>query len=63
MQELIDFLDPIHSSVKDKAKELLAKEEKQIKDAMLHALDEDGHTGEWKIKFVNHYYKIIFDNL
>lgn len=63
MQELIDFLDPIHSSVKDKAKELLAKEEKQIKDAMLHALDEDGHTGEWKIKFVNHYYTKIFENI
>lgn len=63
MQELIDFLDPIHSSVKDKAKELLAKEEKQIKDAMLHALDEDGHTGEWKIKFVNYYYTKMFEKI
>lgn len=63
MQELIDFLDPIHTSVKDKANELLLKEEKQIKDAMLHALDEDGHTGEWKIKFVNHYYSKIFDKI
>lgn len=30
-------------------------EEKQIKDAITYALDEDGHTGDWKIKFANDY--------
>jgi hypothetical protein len=30
-------------------------EEQRIKDAIMYALDEDGHTGEWKIKFVNDY--------
>jgi phage terminase Nu1 subunit (DNA packaging protein) len=35
-------------------------EKEQIIKAMLHALDEDGHTGEWKIKFVNNYYNQTF---
>ena len=30
-------------------------EEQRIKDAIMYALDEDGHTGEWKIKFANNY--------
>jgi hypothetical protein len=29
----------------------------QIEKAMHHALDEDGHTGDWRIKFVNDYIK------
>lgn len=33
------------------------KEEQRIKDAIMYALDEDGHTGEWKIKFANDYIK------
>lgn len=32
-------------------------EEQQLKDAIMHALDEDGHTGDWKIKFANEYIK------
>lgn len=35
-------------------------EEKQIKDAMMYALDEDGHTGDWKFKFIDEYYKSRF---
>jgi len=35
-------------------------EKEQIINAMLYALDEDGHTGEWKIKFVNDYYNKNF---
>ena len=30
--------------------------EKIIQDAILYALDEDGHTGEWKLKFAKDYY-------
>ncbi len=30
-------------------------EEQRLKDAIMYALDEDGHTGEWKIKFANDY--------
>jgi hypothetical protein len=35
-------------------------EKEHIINAMLHALDEDGHTGDWKIKFVNNYYDKTF---
>ncbi len=59
MQELIQGLDPIHSAVNDKANELVTKERQQLFDAMMYALDEDGHNGEWKLKFINNY----LDNL
>lgn len=36
-----------------------AKEKKQIIDAITYALDEDGHTGDWKIKFANDYYEAL----
>ena len=32
-------------------------EESQIINAIMYALDEDGHTGEWKINFARDYYK------
>jgi len=35
-------------------------DEEQTKNAMMYALDEDGHTGDWKIKFVNDYYNKTF---
>jgi phage terminase large subunit GpA-like protein len=31
-------------------------EKEQIINAIMYALDEDGHTGDWKIKFANDYY-------
>jgi hypothetical protein len=34
----------------------LELEEKCIKDAIMYSLDEDGHTGDWKLKFANEYY-------
>ena len=37
-------------------------EKEQIIDAMLYALDEDGHTGEWKLNFVNNYYNQILNH-
>ena len=33
MQELIEYLDPIHSGIKDKAIQLLEKEKEQIIEA------------------------------
>jgi hypothetical protein len=35
---------------------LLAKERKNLEEAIMYALDEDGHTGDWKIKFAKDYY-------
>jgi len=37
-----------------------AMEKEQTKNAMMYALDEDGHTGDWKIKFINDYYDKTF---
>ena len=28
----------------------------QIKDAVIYGLDEDGHTGDWKISVAENYY-------
>ena len=44
------------SEWKEKAKQM---EKEQIIEAIMYALDEDGHTGDWKIKFANDYYKKI----
>ena len=38
-------------------KEAKAMEEAIIKNAIMYTLDEDGHTGDWKIKFANDYIK------
>lgn len=35
-------------------------EREQLAKAMHHALDEDGHTGDWKLKFINDYYESNF---
>lgn len=35
---------------------LIQKERRSIEEAIMYALDEDGHTGEWKIKFAKDYY-------
>jgi hypothetical protein len=61
MQELISFLDPIHSSIKDKAVELIEKEKDLIRKSMMYTLDEDGHSGEWKIKFIDNYIKKLYN--
>jgi hypothetical protein len=33
-----------------------AMEQEQIKDAVIYGLDEDGHTGYWKISVAQKYY-------
>jgi hypothetical protein len=38
----------------------LDSEKKMIIDAIMYVLDEDGHTGDWKIKFANDYYEKKF---
>lgn len=43
----------------EQAKQL---EEKNLKTAMIYALDEDGHTGDWKIRFVNDYFNQTFSS-
>lgn len=36
-------------------KDNYSSHEQLIRDAIMYALDEDGHTGDWKIKFTNDY--------
>lgn len=36
------------------------EEEKVLQRAIMYALDEDGHTGDWKVKFAKKYYKERF---
>jgi hypothetical protein len=38
----------------------LEKEKQSLLNAISYALDEDGHTGDWKIKFANDYYSKKF---
>jgi|LauGreDrversion4_2_1035121.scaffolds.fasta_scaffold285850_1 hypothetical protein len=41
---------------------LLAKERKNLEEAIMYALDEDGHTGDWKIKFAKDYYSKKYED-
>lgn len=34
---------------------LIEKEKRNLTEAIMYSLDEDGHTGEWKIKFAKDY--------
>jgi len=46
--DISDYLD-----LKKQAK---AMEQQHIKDAVIYGLDEDGHTGDWKISVAQKYY-------
>lgn len=61
MQELIAFLDPIHSSIKDKAEKLLEKEKNLIRKSMMYTIDEGRDSMEWKIKFIDNYIKKLYN--
>lgn len=47
----------IPSHIIEQAKQM---ERQRLFDAMMYALDEDGHTGDWKVKFINEYYERNF---
>jgi hypothetical protein len=36
-------------------------EKQQIKDAVIYGLDEDGHTGDWKISVAENYYNKTYN--
>ena len=44
----------------DDIAEAKAMEQQQIKDAVIYGLDEDGHTGDWKISVAQNYYNKTF---
>ena len=50
------FKNAILNTCAEEIEQAKQMEEGYLKEAMHYALDEDGHTGEWKNKFVNNYY-------
>jgi len=60
MQSLWDYIDAnCHEdsfNIQDLKEVSIQKEKEQIINAIMYTLDEDGHTGDWKIKFANDYY-------
>jgi hypothetical protein len=58
VQALIEHLENQGIEIDPKVRHnFLVYETLQIEDAMYHALDEDGHTGDWRVKFVKDYIK------
>jgi hypothetical protein len=49
----INLLKSSLPSLVENSKEI---EKKRLIEAIIYSLDEDGHTGDWKIKFANDYY-------
>ena len=56
LERFIEYLGP-ELGRNLNTKYFLSLEEECIKKAILHSLDEDGHTGDWKLKFADDYYK------
>jgi hypothetical protein len=50
MQELIEYLDPIHSSIKDKAIQLLEMEKEQMKEHYTLGVKSGWEAHECKTK-------------
>lgn len=40
--------------------DMLKEEEDEIQNAVIYGLDEDGHTGDWKINVARKYYNDKF---
>jgi len=70
VQKLIKTFDSLHKNgndyenllntiMREELERSLADEEFMIKTAIMYALDEDGHTGEWKVKFAQKYYEML----
>lgn len=60
MTQMYESLADEFVYARETALKLKELERKQIVDAILYALDEDGHTGAWKLKFANKYYEEKF---
>lgn len=58
MEKFIEYLGP-ELLKGHNTKYYLDLEKECIKEAIIYSLDEDGHTGDWKLKFAEDYYKKI----
>lgn len=55
------FANALANECRDEIEQAKRMEKQQIKDAINYALDEDGHTGDWRITFINSYLEKISD--
>lgn len=66
IQTLLKYLDSDDfvgvSDIRDAIDELLQIERTQIENAVIYGLDEDGHTGDWKINVARKYYNDTYKN-
>ena len=61
VDKIYDMLDRDQVSELAEMKEWFkVEEQKMIERCIMYTLDEDGHTGDWKIKFASDYYKKRF---
>ncbi len=54
VKELMD--DLVQNGTQIDFAKYLKMEMQQIQDAVIYGLDEDGHTGDWKISVAQKYY-------
>lgn len=65
VQELYDFIEKWHGELNlilPSKEIMLEKERMQIEQAVMYGLDEDGHTGDWKISVARNYYDKTYKN-
>jgi site-specific DNA-cytosine methylase len=65
VQRLADFVRAryqTNQAFENLVANLLDHEKRRINDAIMYALDEDGHTGDWKINFANEYHQKYTDH-
>ena len=57
---LIDWMSKnqyyIDNTLLETVEQVKQMEKQQMKDAVIYGLDEDGHTGDWKISVAENYY-------
>lgn len=63
MQQLIEYLDPIHSAIKDKAIELLKVEEEQIIDAWRQGDNDSMYSPKELDKQAKEYYNDTYEKM
>lgn len=56
------FKNAILNTCQEEIEIARAVEKQRMTDAIMYSLDEDGHTGDWKIKFANDYINKLFSN-
>lgn len=56
IEKIAEDYPEIPRAYREEYQKAKAMEKEQMKDAVLYGLDEDGHTGDWKISVAENYY-------